>query len=301
MRSLLLLLVMLVARLAHSEGPLAYAAPKLLMEQQELAARLAAASPEHRMQPQPVDEQGLELQSRQLSLVDVRPSKQYRAGSLPFSEHVDVAEWKQAFGDGSDSAGWTARITQVLRRGPHSTVVVMDNGITPNAARVWWILKYWGVEDVRLLNGLLGKELQARMKNRADLKRKTHPGRWRAEAYLERLATFEETRSAAFGAHSQCIVDTRSLQEVSAGMIPKSAHAEWSEFTTNGRIAPPEELGALLERIRFSRQQPALVYCRSGGRASVAAFAVELMTGQPAKNYYGSWNDWQSRGGASQP
>ena len=34
-----------------------------------------------------------------------------------------------------------------------SRVVVYDDSSSKDAARVWWILRYWGVADVRLLNG----------------------------------------------------------------------------------------------------------------------------------------------------
>jgi hypothetical protein len=35
----------------------------------------------------------------------------------------------------------------------NAKVVVYDDNLTKDAARIWWILRYWGVEDVRLLNG----------------------------------------------------------------------------------------------------------------------------------------------------
>jgi len=37
--------------------------------------------------------------------------------------------------------------------GRGSKVVVYDAICSKDAARVWWILRYWGLDDVRLLNG----------------------------------------------------------------------------------------------------------------------------------------------------
>ena len=35
-----------------------------------------------------------------------------------------------------------------------------------------------------------------------------------------------------------------------------------------------------------------MTYCQSGGRASVMAFALELMGGREVRNYYKSWAEW---------
>ena len=32
-------------------------------------------------------------------------------------------------------------------------MIVYDDALFRNAARIWWILRYWGVEDARLLDG----------------------------------------------------------------------------------------------------------------------------------------------------
>ena len=37
---------------------------------------------------------------------------------------------------------------------------------------------------------------------------------------------------------------------------------------------------------------PTATYCQGGVRASVMAFALELMGADPARNYDGSWGEW---------
>ena len=78
--------------------------------------------------------------------------KQYAEGRVPGAVWVDAAAWAKAFKDGKDAAGWGARIGN-LGINADSKVVVYDNHSFNDAARIWWILRYWGVDDVRLLNG----------------------------------------------------------------------------------------------------------------------------------------------------
>ena len=77
---------------------------------------------------------------------------EYAAGHVPGARWVDHAEWAKEFGDGRDAEGWGKRIGR-LGIGSDSTVVVYDDSRSKDAARIWWVLRYWGVEDVRLLNG----------------------------------------------------------------------------------------------------------------------------------------------------
>ena len=105
--------------------------PKLLLEPTELAKPEVA---------------------RQFTVLDVRSEEAYEQGHVPGARRVDHDEWKAAWNDGKDVQGWGKRIGE-LGIGPQSTVVLYDDAAMKNAARVWWILKYWGIEDARLLHG----------------------------------------------------------------------------------------------------------------------------------------------------
>src|SRR4029079_19577545 len=90
-------------------------------------------------------------------------------------------------------------------------VIVYDDASSRDAARVWWILRYWGVRDVRLLNGGYGgweagkhpEETAAAAPERV---------RFVAKADTARLATREQLLKALDGGKLQ-IVDARSEKE----------------------------------------------------------------------------------------
>jgi thiosulfate/3-mercaptopyruvate sulfurtransferase len=85
-------------------------------------------------------------------VLDAREQKKYADRHVPNARAVDHAEWAKGFGEGQDAAGWSKRIG-ALGISEDTKVVVYDDNHAKDAARIWWILKYWGVKDVRLLNG----------------------------------------------------------------------------------------------------------------------------------------------------
>ena len=114
-----------------TRAPASYARPELLIEPEELAKPEVAG---------------------RFVIFDVRPRSEYSEGHLPGAYQVDHDAWKKAFGEGEDVEGWSRRIGG---RGidAASRVVIYDDKGMKDAARIWWILRYFGVKDVRLLNG----------------------------------------------------------------------------------------------------------------------------------------------------
>lgn len=273
-----LAIALCLAALAHARE---YARPELLVEPAELRTMLEASSTDA---------------GPAVSVIDVRSADAYAAGAIVPSRRIDIGAWKAAFGQGDDAEGWSRRLGAVVDR-PGATVVVYDEAFTPDAARTWWLFKYWGVEDVRVLNGGMnawrgsGGPVSTGAKpvpSTSDFAAKPHP---------ERLATRAEMLGLSKGGSAAaCVLDTRSDAEVAEGVIPSAAHAEWKRFVdpATGKMRSADELAALLDRAGFDPNEPAVAYCRSGGRASVVAFAMELMGGKQVANYFGSWSDWTS-------
>lgn len=203
---------------------------------------------------------------------------------------INTADWKQAFGDGTDNSGWSKRLSK-LGIAKDRPVVILGDGITPTAARMWWILQYWGVEQARLLNG----DWKSVAWRSGDYQPPAATNYY-AKANPERLRTRDQMLALASGSGKTCLLDTRSTGEFSSGAVPGATRLEWSDVVDaeTGQLLPADELQQRFKRAGFHAGQPVVTYCRSGGRASVVAFAAEVLNGQPAANYYGSWNDWQA-------
>jgi thiosulfate/3-mercaptopyruvate sulfurtransferase len=257
-----------------------YAKPDLLVEPANLA-KLAEAP------------------KRAVRVLDARPQAQYQDGHVPGAAWVDAAAWAKAFAAGQDKAEWTKPIA-ALGIGPDYTVVVYDDNLSKDAARIWYILRYWGFEDVRLLNGGWKGWLAAGGKPD-----KAAPAADKIQIELkaapERLTSKSQLLDLLEGKPPQ-IVDARSegefcgTQETAKrnGAIPGALHLEWSDTLDKdtGKFKSADELAKLFEKAGIDPAKPAVTYCQSGGRAAVLAFVLELMGGKDVSNYYRSWAEW---------
>ncbi len=237
--------------------------------------------------------------AQRFRLLDVRTPDQYRAGHIPSALTVDVTKWNQAFLAGADKKLWQERLGSLGIDADTPVVVYADD--LRDAARIWWLLRYWGIRDVRLLHG----GWQAWQKAGGQVQKTTDPAAGISQPRIavqpERLSTKEQVLDSLKQKQVQ-ILDVRSTKEYCGemrtakrnGAIPGAVHLEWSEVLApeSQRFKPPEELTKLFQAKGIDLNRPAVTYCQSGGRAAVMAFTLELMGAKDVRNYYRSWAEW---------
>ncbi len=273
-----LALASLALFLPAADATAGYARPELLVEPADLTKEAAKG----------------------LRVLDARGKGKYLDGHVPGAVWVDATTWARTFGEGQDQPGWEKRVG-ALGITAETPVAVYDDGVK-DAARVWWILRYWGVKDVRLVNGgWKGYVASGGPAEKGEVK--PAPAAVQLAPRRERLATkgrLKELVQGGFGGVQ--VMDSRSAGEYCGteptakrnGAVPGAVHLEWSDTLDpkTGRFKPAAELARLFRAAGVDPKKPAVTYCQSGGRASVAAFALELMGGGDVRNYYKSWAEW---------
>jgi thiosulfate/3-mercaptopyruvate sulfurtransferase len=165
-------------------------------------------------------------------------------------------------------------------------VVAYDQGMTGGAARLWWLLRHFGHEDVAALDGgigawagplTVGEETVERAEFTAD--ERTDDTVW-ADELLERL---EDPNLLVLDARAP----ERHRGEVepldpAAGRIPGSRNLPFTEATP-----VPDEVLLAPELV---------VYCGSGVTACVDLLALQRSGRGDARLYPGSWSEWSRRG-----
>lgn len=232
-------------------------------------------------------------------IVDVRPAEQYAEAHIPGAVNVDTADWKSVSlsPDGlNEPDNWTQRVGGLgITR--DSDVVVYGKNPT-NAARIWWILRYLGVDKAAMLDGGW-TAWQASGAPTDNTTPDVETVEFTPEFQADRLVRIEDL--AADRAAAAAIIDTRSDAEYDGtggpgrrhGHIPGAVHIEWSEFMTDdGRFRSTEEIQNLLHERGIEPAGDQVVHCQSGGRASVAALAMELAGYGHVRNYYCGWSEW---------
>jgi len=238
---------------------------------------------------------------KQFVILDGRERKEYDEEHVPGAFLLDCGQWKSAFGDGTDAAGWSKRIGE-MGIAADSKVVIYDAKDSNDAARMWWILRYWGVRDVRILNGGWQGWKAASLPTTKEATTPKAAASFQATPTPARLATMQQMLDAVKGQQCQ-IVDARSTGEFCgidkkgnkrAGAMPGAKHLDWIDLIDKSthRFKPADELHRLLAEAGIAIDRPTATYCQSGGRASVMAFALELLGAKDVRNYYQSWQEW---------
>jgi 3-mercaptopyruvate sulfurtransferase SseA len=244
------------------------------------------------------------------ALGDPHGAEHYRAGHLPGAVYVDLDT--ELAGPHAPGAGRhplpeiealqeSARRWGVTRK---RSVVVYDNSGGLAAARAWWLLKWAGVPDVRILDGGLGAWAaagygqatgEARPRPAGDIA--LSPGH---------LPTLTADEAAALAQDGGVLLDARAGEryrgevepvDPRAGHIPGAVSAPTGDNLADGAFRGTADLrerfAGLIDLTRTGGEVRVGVYCGSGVTAAheIAALAV---AGVDAALYPGSWSAWSS-------
>lgn len=189
-----------------------------------------------------------------------------------------------------------------------SAVIIVSEGMNDGdltmATRLYWQLKYFGQDNMAILNGGMAQWLSDR---RPISNEDTKPakGDWVATAERnELLATTEDVNNGLKSAVQ--LVDNRPLSQYmgvvkksyvyESGHIPgaKSYPTElMTDHNTPAKFLPVQELRELAKGMGIDTGAQSITYCNSGHLASGGWFIMhELMGNKNVKLYDGSMNEW---------
>lgn len=258
----------------------------------------------------PIDLAGLTAGDEPPVVLDVRWSlgrddghEQYLAGHLPGAVYVDLDTELAAMpspAEGRHPLPAVADLEVAARRWgvrEDRAVVVYDDAGGTSAARAWWLLRWAGLTDVRLLDGGLGAWTAAGLPVEA--------GPVTAEAGDVVLTTggMPTVSADEAAAWPGTLLDARALPrylgevepvDPRAGHIPGAVSAPTTDnLGPDGTFLPDDALRERFRALGVEPGAPVAVYCGSGVTAAheVAALAS---VGVPAALYPGSWSQWSN-------
>ena len=198
----------------------------------------------------------------------------------------------EAFSNFLASIGWQ----------PGLSVVVYDGGSGALAARLWWLLRYFGIEDAALLDGGFAAWRKAGLPVEQGVTEVTptprvplQPGHMpvvttgQIEEQLEKGAMMLlDARDPARFRGEQETLDAR------AGHIPGAINRPFGEnLDQNEVFASPESLRARFETLLGETDPNRVTHsCGSGVTACHNLFAMELAGLSGSALYPGSWSEW---------
>ena len=245
---------------------------------------------------------------------------------------VDTAAYEQGHIAGAVGWNWQSQLQQTVRRdvvgkaamerllgsaGVDNATTIILYGDNNNwfAAWAFWQIKYYGHQDVRLMNGGRAKWLADNRPLTTDLPQpaaKTYA----AQEPDESIRAYRDQVLAGVNAGSLSLVDVRSPQEFSGellappnlpqegsqrgGHIPGAANIPWAQAANeDGTFKSADELAALYGGKGIDGRRETVAYCRIGERSAHTWFVLTQLLGYGnVRNYDGSWTEWGSIVGA---
>jgi thiosulfate/3-mercaptopyruvate sulfurtransferase len=228
----------------------------------------------------------------------------YEQGHIPGAQFVDL------YSDLADPQSPTsiigpdafAALMSRLGINADSTVVIYDDRGGVWAARLWWALRYYGHDNVKMLNGGLTAWQAAKYKLESTI-HTPPPANFIARAQ-QNLRTEKAEVLAAIDDSSIRLVDAlpapfyRGFASLyphcRKGHIPGAANipAEDNLDPDTLYLKPVQALNDLWAPAAITPKQKVITYCGGGIYASFALFVLALMGHENAALYDASWMEW---------
>jgi thiosulfate/3-mercaptopyruvate sulfurtransferase len=188
------------------------------------------------------------------------------------------------------------------------TIVLYGDRNNWFAAYTYWYLRYYGHDNVRLVNGPREKWISEGRPTSADVP-SYDVQQFTAREGDEAIRARRDEVLSALGSEKR-LVDVRSPQEFSgeliamagyeqegaqrAGHIPGAASVPWAQAVQeDGTFKSADELRELYAGKGVLDGNPIIAYCRIGERSAHTWFVLhELLGHDDVKNYDGSWTEW---------
>jgi thiosulfate/3-mercaptopyruvate sulfurtransferase len=244
--------------------------------------------------------------------VDYDPKANYQLGHIPGAVLFD---WKQDINDPVNRNVLSRQACDDLlqRAGVYNDTTLVLYGDFNNwfAAFAFWVFKYYGFKDVRIMNGGRKKWLEEDREISKDIP--NYPkGNIKTTGPDDNIRVFLDEVKQALDARDRIkMVDVRSPKEFTGeilappeyptehaqrgGHIPGAENIPWAQAVNDkdGTFKSADELKKLYESKGITQDKEIIAYCRIGERSSHTWFVLKYLLGYPnVKNYDGSWTEW---------
>ena len=250
-------------------------------------------------------------ENRKFVEVDYDPENGYRKGHIKGSSLI---WWKRDINDPIARDIVNKKLFEELmaKNGikPDTEVIMYGDFNNWFAAFSFWVFKYYGHENIKIMNGGRKKwELENREYTTEEPQ--IDKTSYTAKEPDEQLREYLDGVKKALDDNNIVMVDVRSPKEFTGeitappeypmehaqrgGHIPGANNIPWATAVNDadGTFKSVEELKQIYESKGITSDKNVICYCRIGERSSHSWFVLKYLLGYPnVRNYDGSWTEW---------
>jgi len=245
------------------------------------------------------------IKDKNTRVISTQKLKNFKTSHITGSVHIDHHDLYKTSDPEGVLLSSSALASYFGKKGISSTntIIIYDDGKNKYSSRVYWVLKYLGAKNVRLLH----KDMKA----------------WRS-ARIPITKTISKPKATTFTAHvnksvivnaawlkshltdaNVVIIDARHITEyngtsekpVSKGHIPGAVNIEWKKMINeNGSLKSAEALKKIFSAKGVTSGKTIVLYCATSVRAGIEYVALKSLGFPNVKVYDGAYNEWESLG-----
>ena len=240
------------------------------------------------------------LKDKDIRIIDLRSQEEYDKGHIRNAVHLNFIE---ITGDEIVKRSLppenTPDILGNLGIDMNTLVIAYDDDLSHYAARLFWVLEYFGHKKVAILNGGYKKWLKED-RELTNLKPIIERKIFRSQPESNKVATAEYVLKNISNP-GVVLLDVRSAEEYRGekirakrgGHIPGAVNIEWKN-SMNGdhTFKNAQELNEMFIKLGVTKDKEIITYCQLAVRASHTYFTLKMLGYPNVRVYNGSWGEW---------
>ena len=241
-------------------------------------------------------------------VIDCAALERYQRAHIPDAVGLPVHVWIKETEGGVHVMGPEAFADLMSQLGvsEDTTIVTYDDWISAYATRLWWVLKYYGHSNAKVLNGGWQRWVS---EGRPVTFRETvaEPAHFTPRADESIMCRLDDVMSKV-GEPGVQILNLRPetlyqgienpFENKRVGHIPGSHNIPSERFLTDDDrhvFKPAAELQAILTQAGLSSTNETIIHCHAGVRTTVGFFVLSLLRWDRVRAYDASMAEWANR------
>jgi thiosulfate/3-mercaptopyruvate sulfurtransferase len=246
------------------------------------------------------------IKDKNTKVISAQKLKNYQTSHITGSVHVYHKDLYKKSGPDGVLLSTSALASYFGKKGISNTntIIIYDDGKNKYSSRVYWVLRYLGAKNVKLLHKDMKEWRSARIpltKSVTKIKPTTFTPSINKSIFVNAAWVKSHLKDA-----NVVIIDARHSTEyngtsekpVSKGHIPGAVNIEWKKMITeSGTLKSKEELKKIFAAAGVTSGKTIVVYCATSVRAGIEYVALKSVLKFPnVKVYDGAYNEWESLG-----
>lgn len=237
-----------------------------------------------------------EIGKENVIIVDARSTEDYNKGHIKGAIHLEPSELSTStpIPGMLRSKDDVEKVLSSKGISNDSILYVYDNNGGVFASRVWWTLKGYGHENIKVINngekGLVSENIELSLEE-PNLSETSYSA---TDFQANMIIDLEEMKKITSDENSQVtIIDVRSTAEFDEGAIPKAIlYPHTKNLYTDGAFKSANNIYLSYNDIGLERDDVIILYCKTSFRATQTALLLQEAGFTNVKVYDGAWEEW---------